>query len=92
MSDALKPNDSNRVEDFLTQEVGLTPSTSVGWFRAAVAFYNKNELNYALQCLLKGRELDENNFNIHQLAARVYVKLGSKSFLRDDPITLYSPT
>lgn len=45
--------------------VGETPSTSLGWFRCGVGFYNKKEFNFAIECFQKSIELDPLNVSIH---------------------------
>jgi len=85
ISRELVPRDENvpPVDKFLQSEVGLVPNTTTGWFRAGVAFYNKSEFFYCLQCLSKAEELDKTNFNVYQLSARVYIKLGRSDLAID---------
>ncbi len=46
---------------WLLSRVGETPSTSLGWFRAGVGFYNKREFHFAIDCFQRSVHLDPLN-------------------------------
>ncbi len=48
---------------WLQNRVGMTPKTSIGWFRAGVGFYNKRKFEWAVECLREAVALDPNNYN-----------------------------
>jgi tetratricopeptide (TPR) repeat protein len=48
-------------EEWLLLKVGMVPKTSVGWFRAGIAFYNKKDFVKAIECFEKSVTLDPLN-------------------------------
>lgn len=72
----------NSPDEFLLSRVGSTPSSSIGWFRAGVAFYNKRHFKMAIDCFDKSVELDPMNYNAYQVMARACIAMNR----RDDAI------
>ena len=59
---------------------GLLPTSSIGWFRCGVGFYNK-KLYYgpAIICLRIALEIDPNNFNAQQVLGRAYLRVNKRA-------------
>eukprot|EP00741_Cyanophora_paradoxa_P017849 tig00021035_g17238.t1 len=74
--------EATSAEQFMLLRVGLTPTTSLGWFRAGVGFYNKREYNFAIECFQKSVALDPLNYNAFQIMARACIAVNR----RDDAI------
>ena len=51
------------VNQWLQSRIGEIPSTSLGWFRCGVGFYNKQEFNFSIECFEKSIEIDPLNVN-----------------------------
>ena len=69
-------------EAWIAMRVGISPKTSLGWFRAGVGFYNKKQFVYSIQCFEKAVELDPLNYNAYQIMARACIAVNR----RDDAI------
>jgi tetratricopeptide (TPR) repeat protein len=69
-------------EEWLTARVGEVPTTSLGWFRCGVGFYNKQKFNFAIECFNKSLEIDPLNYNAYQILARACMAVNR----RDDAI------
>ena len=69
-------------EAWLMAKIGDVPLTSLGWFRAGVGFYNKDEFNFSIECFDKSIEIDPLNYNAYQIMARACIKVNR----RDDAI------
>jgi len=72
----------NSAEAWLMTRIGACPTTSLGWFRAGVGFYNKREFNFAIECFQKSINLDPENYNAYQIMARACIAVHR----RDDAI------
>jgi tetratricopeptide (TPR) repeat protein len=46
---------------WLLSRVGETPTSSLGWFRAGVGFFNKREFHFAIDCFQRSVHLDPLN-------------------------------
>jgi tetratricopeptide (TPR) repeat protein len=55
------------------------PSSSLGWYRAGVGFYNKLQFHFAVECFHESVELDPLNYNCYQLLARALIALNRRS-------------
>lgn len=55
------------VSSWLSLRFNMLPSTSLGWFRAGIGFYNKKEFQYAIECLERAVELDPRNVGIQRM-------------------------
>jgi len=73
---------SSSAEAWLLSRVGETPSSSLGWFRAGVGFFNKREFHFAIDCLQKSVQIDPLNYNAFQIMARACIAVNR----RDDAI------
>jgi hypothetical protein len=51
-------------KEWLIARIGDTPQTALGWFRTGVAFYNKKEYNFAIECFQESIQLDDKNVTI----------------------------
>jgi tetratricopeptide (TPR) repeat protein len=67
-------------EAWLKARIGNVPSTSTGWFRAGVGFYNKREYAFAIQCFEKAIALDPQNYNAYQVMSRACIAV-NRTFL-----------
>ena len=65
-------------KSWIELKVGRTPTTSVGWFRSGVGFFNKRWYTPSIQCLQKAVEMDPLNYNAFQVLARAYLHLNRK--------------
>ena len=63
----------NSAEAWLMTRIGDCPTTSLGWFRTGVGFYNKREFNFAIECFQKSIALDPANYNAYQIMARACI-------------------
>ena len=63
---------------WIQAKVGQLPSTSVGWFRAGVGFYNKRWYSASITCLKRATEMDALNYNAFQVLARAYLYMNRK--------------
>jgi len=75
----------NSAEAWLMTRIGACPTTSLGWFRAGVGFYNKREFNFAIECFQKSINLDPENYNAYQIMARACIAVHS-TLLSDDAL------
>jgi len=55
------------------------PSTSLGWFRAGVGFFNKKQYEHAIECLERAVALDPKNFNAFQIMARACIAVNRRT-------------
>jgi hypothetical protein len=46
---------------WLLSRVGETPTSSLGWFRAGVGFFNKREFHFAIDCFQRSVHIDPLN-------------------------------
>ena len=63
---------------WLQQRVGMTPKSSIGWFRAGVGFYNKRKFEVAVECLREAVRMDPINYNAYQIMARACIALNRR--------------
>ena len=63
---------------WIQAKVGQLPSTSVGWFRAGVGFYNRRWYTAAITCLQRATEIDALNYNAFQVLARAYLYMNRR--------------
>jgi tetratricopeptide (TPR) repeat protein len=70
---------SSSVHDWLMFHISRVPSSSIGWFRAGVGFYNKLQFAYAVECFECSAQLDPLNYNCYQLMARALIALNRRS-------------
>ena len=70
---------SHTVKEWLKhQSNGMLPTTSVGWFRAGVGFYNKKYFGPSIVCLRYALEMDHRNYNAQQVLGRAYLRVNKK--------------
>lgn len=75
-------DDEVTAERWLREKMGLAPKTSLGWFRAGVGFYNKQQHALAIDCFSRAVQLDPLNYNAFQVMARACIAVNR----RDDAV------
>lgn len=70
--------ESPSAEEWLRARVGRVPETSLGFFRAGVAFYNKGMHSLAAECLDRSVAMDPQNFNAFAVLARARLALNDR--------------
>eukprot|EP00002_Diphylleia_rotans_P011836 TRINITY_DN2329_c0_g1_i4.p1 TRINITY_DN2329_c0_g1~~TRINITY_DN2329_c0_g1_i4.p1 ORF type:complete len:118 (-),score=31.44 TRINITY_DN2329_c0_g1_i4:445-798(-) len=75
--------DRATAEEWILLKTGKLPTTTLGWFRAGVAFYNKGKYDKCIECMKKSVQLDSMNYNAYQVMARACIATNR----RDEAIT-----
>src|SRR6202012_3399926 len=74
----VNPSSFSNVSDYLMYSIHMLPTTSVGWLRAGIGFYNSGDHNFALDCFNESIKLDPMNYNVYQIASRSYIALNRR--------------
>lgn len=67
---------------WLKERLGRVPDSSLGYFRAGVAFYTRRRYAFAAEMLERAVAMDAQNFNAFQVLSRCYLALNR----RDDAV------
>eukprot|EP00002_Diphylleia_rotans_P011837 TRINITY_DN2329_c0_g1_i5.p1 TRINITY_DN2329_c0_g1~~TRINITY_DN2329_c0_g1_i5.p1 ORF type:complete len:106 (-),score=15.84 TRINITY_DN2329_c0_g1_i5:113-430(-) len=70
--------DRATAEEWILLKTGKLPTTTLGWFRAGVAFYNKGKYDKCIECMKKSVQLDSMNYNAYQVMARACIATNRK--------------